>query len=45
MAVAPGGHIVDPTKYNYERLRKGVRLYPLGPILDEVMSLTTGAPK
>jgi microcystin degradation protein MlrC len=32
VAVAPGGHIVDPTKYKYERLRKGVRLYPLGPI-------------
>jgi microcystin degradation protein MlrC len=31
VAVAPGGHIVDPTKYKYERLRKGVRLYPLGP--------------
>src|SRR5918911_3547695 len=31
VAVSPGGHIVDPTKYNYKRLRKGVRLYPLGP--------------
>jgi microcystin degradation protein MlrC len=32
VAVAPGGHIVDPTKYDYQRLRKGVRLYPLGPV-------------
>jgi microcystin degradation protein MlrC len=32
VAVAPGGHIVDPTKYAYKRLRKGVRLYPLGPV-------------
>ena len=31
VAVAPGGHIVDPTQYAYKRLRKGVRLYPLGP--------------
>ncbi|HYC45242.1 MAG TPA: M81 family metallopeptidase [Burkholderiales bacterium] len=31
VAVAPGGHIVDPTKYDYKRLRKGVRLFPLGP--------------
>ena len=31
VAVAPGGHIVDPTKYPYRRLRAGVRLYPLGP--------------
>ena len=33
VAVAPGGHIVDPTKYAYKRLRRGVRLYPLGPEL------------
>ena len=32
VAVAPGGHIVDPTQYDYARLRKGVRLYPLGPV-------------
>ena len=32
VAVAPGGHIVDPTKYAYTKLRKGVRLYPLGPV-------------
>jgi microcystin degradation protein MlrC len=32
VAVAPGGHIVDPTKYAYRKLRKGVRLYPLGPV-------------
>jgi microcystin degradation protein MlrC len=31
VAVAPGGHIVDPTQYAYRRLRAGVRLYPLGP--------------
>jgi hypothetical protein len=29
--VAPGGYVVDPTKYPYKRLRAGVRLYPLGP--------------
>ena len=34
VAVAPGGHIVDPTKYAYKRLRKGVRLYPLGPVFN-----------
>ena len=32
VAVAPGGHIVDPTKYAYRRLRTGVKLYPLGPV-------------
>jgi len=31
VAVAPGGHIVDPTWYAYRHLRPGVRLYPLGP--------------
>jgi microcystin degradation protein MlrC len=31
VAIAPGGHIVDPTKYDYKRVRRGVRLYPLGP--------------
>ncbi len=31
VVVAPGGHIVDTTKYPYQRLRRGVRLYPLGP--------------
>jgi microcystin degradation protein MlrC len=31
VAVAPGGHIIDPTKYAYKHLRKGVKLYPLGP--------------
>jgi microcystin degradation protein MlrC len=31
VAIAPGGHIVDPTKYAYQRLRTGVKLYPLGP--------------
>ena len=32
VAIAPGGHIVDPTQYDYKRLREGVRLYPLGPV-------------
>jgi microcystin degradation protein MlrC len=31
VAVAPGGYVVDTTKYPYKRLRRGVRLYPLGP--------------
>lgn len=31
VAVAPGGHVVDTTKYPYRRLRSGVRLHPLGP--------------
>jgi len=31
VVVAPGGHIVDPRKYPYRRLRAGVRLNPLGP--------------
>lgn len=31
VVVAPGGHVVDSTKYPYQRLRPGVRLYPLGP--------------
>lgn len=31
VALAPGGHIVDPTQYAYKHLRRGVRLYPLGP--------------
>lgn len=31
VVVAPGGHVVDTTKYPYTRLRPGVRLYPLGP--------------
>jgi microcystin degradation protein MlrC len=30
VAVAPGGHVVDTTKYAYKRLRHGVRLTPLG---------------
>ncbi|MGZ9005892.1 MAG: M81 family metallopeptidase [Burkholderiales bacterium] len=34
VAVAPGGHIVDPTQYRYKRLRSGVRLYPLGPAFE-----------
>jgi microcystin degradation protein MlrC len=31
VVIAPGGHLVDTTKYAYKRLRPGVRLYPLGP--------------
>jgi microcystin degradation protein MlrC len=31
VALAPGGHVVDPTAYDYKKLRAGVRLYPLGP--------------
>jgi microcystin degradation protein MlrC len=31
VVVAPGGHLVDATKYPYRRLRPGVRLAPLGP--------------
>ncbi len=31
VALAPGGHVVDPTRYPYRRLRANVRLYPLGP--------------
>ena len=30
IAIAPGGHIGDPARYPYQRLRKGVRLSPLG---------------
>jgi microcystin degradation protein MlrC len=28
---APGGHLTDPSRYPYTKLRCGVRLYPLGP--------------
>ncbi len=31
VVLAPGFHVVDTTKYPYQRLRPGVRLYPLGP--------------
>lgn len=31
VVLAPGGHWSDPTMYPYTRLRKGVKLYPLGP--------------
>jgi microcystin degradation protein MlrC len=31
VVVAPGGHVVDPGAYDYQRLRAGVRLGPLGP--------------
>jgi len=31
VVIAPGGHVVDTTKYAYQRMRPGVRLYPLGP--------------
>lgn len=29
--IAPGFHLVDTTQYPYHRLRRGVRLYPMGP--------------
>lgn len=31
-AIAPGGHGANPADFPYERLRSGVRYYPLGPI-------------
>jgi microcystin degradation protein MlrC len=31
VALAPGGHISDASKYPYKKLRPGVRLAPLGP--------------
>ncbi len=31
IAIAPGGHIADSKLYPYQKLRKGVRLEPLGP--------------
>jgi microcystin degradation protein MlrC len=31
VVLAPGGHLLDTTKYPYKKLRAGVRLYPLGP--------------
>ncbi len=31
VALAPGGHISDPRRYPYRKLRSGVRLTPLGP--------------
>jgi len=31
VVLAPGGHEVDTTKYPFKHLRRGVRLYPLGP--------------
>jgi microcystin degradation protein MlrC len=30
IAIAPGGHIGDPALYDYKKLRRGVRLSPLG---------------
>jgi microcystin degradation protein MlrC len=32
VVLAPGGHWSDPSRYPYEKLRAGVRLYPLGPV-------------
>jgi microcystin degradation protein MlrC len=34
VAVAPGGYIVDPSRYRYQRLRSGVKLYPHGPVFN-----------
>jgi microcystin degradation protein MlrC len=31
-ALAPGGHGANPADYPYEKLRAGVRYYPLGPV-------------
>lgn len=31
IVLAPGGHVVDTTKYPFKKLRPGVRLYPMGP--------------
>ena len=31
VVIAPGGYLADPVQYPYKRLRKGVRLRPLGP--------------
>ncbi|MFT6579954.1 MAG: microcystin degradation protein MlrC [Alphaproteobacteria bacterium] len=31
-AIAPGGHGANPADFPYEKLRPGVRYYPLGPI-------------
>jgi microcystin degradation protein MlrC len=31
VVLAPGGHLADPQRYPYRRLRPGVRLKPLGP--------------
>jgi len=31
VVIAPGAHLVDATRYPYRRLRRGVRLNPLGP--------------
>jgi microcystin degradation protein MlrC len=28
---APGDHLCDPSQYPFERLRRGIRLRPLGP--------------
>jgi microcystin degradation protein MlrC len=31
LAIAPGGHLADASKFPYRRLRRGLRLMPLGP--------------
>jgi microcystin degradation protein MlrC len=31
-AIAPGGHGANPADFPYEKLRAGVRYYPLGPV-------------
>jgi microcystin degradation protein MlrC len=31
VVIAPGGYLADPAQYPFKRLRKGVRLRPLGP--------------
>ena len=36
VSLAPGGHISDPRRYPYKKLRPGIRLTPLGPEWDAV---------
>jgi microcystin degradation protein MlrC len=31
---SPGAHVTDPVELPYKRLRKGIRLRPLGPVHD-----------
>ena len=32
VAISPGGYGANPAEYGYEKLRPGVRYYPLGPV-------------
>ena len=31
-AIAPGGHGANPVDFAYQKLRDGIRYYPLGPV-------------